>query len=1561
MDSKLSTVKLPKLEVVPVSNFLDYEEALLALVQMNPRTFGSAVASSIVNRTETLPSSPPPLSFVPKPRAPPGAVAGTDAYSVYELDLERHEFERAQAKSQHDMALKADYELKTSYKQGSTALFGLIKSSLSPAAEARVTGDGKYGPCFDAQDGIELFVLVEALCGPSSSAHKPADITAEMNRLRLVRQKPRESAEDHAQKFRKQLKVLLSVLPDFTSFEQVRTFFESTDTRFHAAISQLVSFGRGYPASFEEAAAFLIEWEKSSAGLTGLFKPVKGADIAHVAKGDKPKYGPCELCKSKGLPFGHSPQLPHCPSLKDSDKPGAPKSSIKKGKKDKKAAGRKNQASTATSSIPDIVMSGIVASTFVTESVNFTSDIDDDESDDYPELEFSDDGSVNFTSDIDDDESDDCPELESSDDGSEFSDDENEVNIGIMDEDTGIDLVLDSGANVSIVSSASLLQNIRTVNGRSLTGISGPATTYATHSGFLQPFDPDALVADVNKNVLSVHRALCHGFKIRYDEVQKSFILHRTQRGRKEEHVFRLNDEGLYVMRYGGGRAGRVNEAVGKYDNVPNFTPIERKRAAAALRLHAAMGHPCDAYLGRALDSNAYRGTSLTSKDLRNARAIHGPCPGCALGKITEAPSPEATSPPAAPYSMLHIDFFFVRGAGGKKQPYLISVEESTGHLVTVKCASRKLHDVVEAVLSVRNIYKGHGHVIKKVRSDREAAFIAMEPFLNASGIIVDRTSSGRHAKMAERQIRCIKDHVRAVRSSLPFRLPLDLVQHLVADVVISLNNTVNSKTGGRTPRDLLTGDKLNLERHYRLAFGDIAIFQKRSGVSNDEGPRGGYGMVIGRDLNSQGSMRVYFIGSGHTGMSDRFTHTELTKDLIASIDKIADMDPLFSEEDLITLEFETEVSPTMEGLLRNSGDAAADVDEEEAAGYVEPESLLELPSAPAVPIVPIVPNDIVPVVPANLAPADVPLNPTGVRRVHFEDQNPLPGGGGGGGDVVPVPVVEGRARRAIKPVKRLDPNPYLRSYDDVANSVESVAWHVTVSEIEARRGAEVVKHSVLEELKSIFDTMQALSPVLRASTKPLPLHMLHKEKMDSDGAFIKVKSRLVAGGNLQPRTEDLETTSSTVRIQSVFLLLNIAASMRLSIAAIDIKSAYLHAQIRSKDIYGRLSKKYINYLLVLHPEWSQYLQGDGSILFRIDKALYGLAEAARLWFLHLTALLKKHGYIQSTADRAVLLRTDGVNRVYICLHVDDMLVLYTVKRMYDDLLAVLQSNLAGVTKQEGASISFLGTSITIANGAVSVCRPGYIDSLVAKYNIESAAATPCSATLFDVATTGDILPTYELHSQIMAVRYLDDVRPDIKFVTSVLTTLMSKPTAGLKSSTDRVLAYLHGTRSKVLTFKPANLQIFAYVDASYCVHGTVSWYCVWISLGEFNAPFHLKCGRIRVVCRSSTEAELYALNESISDIIHYVELMAFLDHKQNTVVIYEDNTATIALMSDKDVNYSARSKHVQVKVDFFREQVAAGKVVLKYIQSEHQRADFGTKPFVGKSFGRMVKLVLNE
>ena len=482
----------------------------------------------------------------------------------------------------------------------------------------------------------------------------------------------------------------------------------------------------------------------------------------------------------------------------------------------------------------------------------------------------------------------------------------------------------------------------------------------------------------------------------------------------------------------------------------------------------------------------------------------------------------------------------------------------------------------------------------------------------------------------------------------------------------------------------------------------------------------------------------------------------------------------------------------------------------------------------------------------------------------------------------------------------------------------------------------------------------RALEPS-RTSGQQLPLHLILGHKYDAHGKYSKTKARIVIGGNLQHREEDLNTSSFCVRVQSILLLLGVAHHQKLSIHAVDIKTAYLHATVES-NVYGRLPKKLVPYLLGLYPDMEKHLNRDGSMTFKVNKALYGLAEASRLWFLHLTALLLKLGYTASTNDKGVLYRFTDDGLVLILLHVDGMLVLTCHPKYWTELKDYFTANLRGITAQEGPALSFVGLNIVQHKDHITVNRRGYIEKLIAKEDPKDISSTatlyPLHLNALESLSNSVSLPEHALTPAIMELRYLDDVRPDIKFATAFLTQNMSKPTVALARHVKHLLNYLATTKDTSLRICPTDLQLHAYIDASYAIHpGSKSHYGIALCLGSQGYAFHAKSSSIKVVCRSSTEAELHAANEASSDILHTVDLLQELRITQDAVPIFEDNQAVIHMMTRNEVNFQTKSKHVRVRYDFLREQVADGKVIFSYLSTELQLADVMTKPLIGEKF----------
>lgn len=73
---------------------------------------------------------------------------------------------------------------------------------------------------------------------------------------------------------------------------------------------------------------------------------------------------------------------------------------------------------------------------------------------------------------------------------------------------------------------------------------------------------------------------------------------------------------------------------------------------------------------------------------------------------------------------------------------------------------------------------------------------------------------------------------------------------------------------------------------------------------------------------------------------------------------------------------------------------------------------------------------------------------------------------------------------------------------------------------------------------------------------------------------------------------------------------------------------------------------------------------------------------------------------------------------------------------------------------------------------------------------------------------------------------------------------------------------------------------------------------------------------------------------------------MCDLGEAGDTIALMEDNEACIAL--SKDIQYYKRTKHIQVRFYYFREQIQEGVVKLLFCPTKSQLADMLTKPLPG-------------
>ena len=115
-----------------------------------------------------------------------------------------------------------------------------------------------------------------------------------------------------------------------------------------------------------------------------------------------------------------------------------------------------------------------------------------------------------------------------------------------------------------------------------------------------------------------------------------------------------------------------------------------------------------------------------------------------------------------------------------------------------------------------------------------DGEFVPMKHELTSAGVILNTTFTNEHVPKMERQIRVIKECVRATRHTLPFKvIPL-----LVMFIKLIYSNTLwidafppkGSISSTLTSRKIMTGIQFDYDKHCKLQLGSyVQVYQEPS------------------------------------------------------------------------------------------------------------------------------------------------------------------------------------------------------------------------------------------------------------------------------------------------------------------------------------------------------------------------------------------------------------------------------------------------------------------------------------------------------------------------------------------------------------------------------------------------------------------------------------------------------------------------------------------------------------------------------------------------------------
>ena len=538
-----------------------------------------------------------------------------------------------------------------------------------------------------------------------------------------------------------------------------------------------------------------------------------------------------------------------------------------------------------------------------------------------------------------------------------------------------------------------------------------------------------------------------------------------------------------------------------------------------------------------------------------------------------------------------------------------------------------------------------------------------------------------------------------------------------------------------------------------------------------------------------------------------------------------------------------------------------------------------------------------------------------------------------------------------------------------------------------ASADAERWKEAERAEQKSLED-MKVYRFVDRvpADAKLLDSKPVYKRKRDSDGNVVRFKNRMVVRGFLQRASIDYDSTfAPTLSYITIRVMLAKVAVEDLELKTMDVETAFLHADLDRK-LYMKIPASFTDV-------------PAGAVALQLDKSLYGLHQAGKLWNAMLTQALIAIGFVAGkNGDMcSFILHSRSGRCITLGVFVDD--IIYSYHKIDESEVEEIKNKLKGQFKIKdlGDATSILGMRIKRDRAArtLELDQEQYIKQCCALLGLSNSKPMPTPENIAasrrslshsspadsdssddessdsdsDDSDSEDISSSSELslsnyRSAVGMLGYAAlATRPDVAHAYSMAARQQQNPTKKDLLAIAHAFRYLLGTASFSLRYSnddSLGSQLVAYCDSDWAGDSSDARSTSGILLKLGGAAVSWSSSKQSNVALSSSEAEYIAAGETAREIVAMRILLAELDEAQPTPTPLRIDSETAMRMALEEGNHGRR-KHINVKHHYIRELVTDELVVLEWVPTTEQQADMLTKATSRKQFFAMRDLSMGH
>ena len=289
------------------------------------------------------------------------------------------------------------------------------------------------------------------------------------------------------------------------------------------------------------------------------------------------------------------------------------------------------------------------------------------------------------------------------------------------------------------------------------------------------------------------------------------------------------------------------------------------------------------------------------------------------------------------------------------------------------------------------------------------------------------------------------------------------------------------------------------------------------------------------------------------------------------------------------------------------------------------------------------------------------------------------------------------------------------------------------ISAIEAPTNAKLEVDRAMDKAdKTLHRLLEEIPHESEAVTETAELNSIRDKRVCSRLYESEADSKIISGWwvlkphkaryllrGFEKDVKDEDVFASTTMTASVRLLFSQATDLRnerYTVFTADVETAFFNGHMKDGDVvYAKTP-----------PEWQLETQDvcKGTVVWKLQKSLYGLRSAPRRWQDHVEQILRKCGFVPNMLHICLCNRT--TKRVSVVFHVDDLLLVGThqiIKEILTELSRKLDLKSSEVpTKPK----RYLGRTLVTTKEEYNFgVDASYVEGMLEEFNMSAHKSSP--------------------------------------------------------------------------------------------------------------------------------------------------------------------------------------------------------------------------------------------